>query len=69
MKIKTYIINHISSKQVGLEKNIILLKDVQIWVNKKMLKILMNKKGSLQYIKGSKFKNWVQKMTGLKEPS
>ncbi len=28
------------------------------------------KKGSLQYIKGPKFKNWVvQKMKGLKKPN
>jgi len=29
-------------KQMWLEENIILIKDVQIWVNKKMLKNPMN---------------------------
>jgi hypothetical protein len=44
MKKKTYIINHILIKQVWLKENIILVKDVQIWVDKKMLKIIMKKK-------------------------
>jgi hypothetical protein len=44
MKKKTYIINHIPIKQMWLEENIILIKDVQIWVDKKMLKNLMKKK-------------------------
>jgi hypothetical protein len=43
-KEKTYIINHIPIKQVWLEKNIILIKDVQIWVDQKMLKNTMKKK-------------------------
>jgi hypothetical protein len=44
MKKKTYIINHIPIKQVWLEENIILIKDVQIWVDQKMLKNSMKKK-------------------------
>ncbi len=47
MKIKTYIINHIPIKQVWLEENIILIKDVQIWMGQKMLKNSMKKKGFL----------------------
>jgi hypothetical protein len=31
-------------KQVRLEENIILIKDVQIWVDQKMLKNIMKKK-------------------------
>jgi hypothetical protein len=34
-------------KQMRLEENIILIKDVQIWVDQKMLKNIMKKKGSL----------------------
>jgi len=37
-------INHIPIKQVWLVENIILIKDVQIWVDQKMLKIIMKKK-------------------------
>ncbi len=44
MKKKTYTINHIPIKQVGLKKNIILIKYVQIWVDQKMLKNRMKKK-------------------------
>jgi hypothetical protein len=44
MEKKTYIINHILIKQVCLEQNIILIKDVQIWVDKKILKNPMRKK-------------------------
>jgi hypothetical protein len=44
MKKKTYIINHIPIKQV---EHIILIKDVQIWVDQKMLNDSMKKKGSL----------------------
>ncbi len=47
MKKKTYLINHIPIKQVWIEENIILIKDVQIWVDQKMLKNTMKKKGSL----------------------
>jgi nitrogen fixation protein len=36
-------------KQVWLEENIILIKNVQIWVNKKMLKNPMKKKFSIIY--------------------
>jgi nitrogen fixation protein len=38
MKKKTYMINHIPIKQVWLEENIILIKDVKKWVDKKLLK-------------------------------
>jgi hypothetical protein len=41
---KLYIYNHIPIKQMWLEENILLIKDVQIWVDKKMLKITMKKK-------------------------
>jgi hypothetical protein len=47
MKKKKYINNHIPIKQMWLEENIILIKDVQIWVDKKMLKNPMKKMGSL----------------------
>jgi hypothetical protein len=43
MKKKTYIINHIPIEQIQLEENIILIKDVQIWVDQKMLKNIMKK--------------------------
>jgi hypothetical protein len=42
---KTYMINHIPIKQVWLEKNIILIKDVKKWVDEKLLKKPMKKKG------------------------
>jgi hypothetical protein len=35
---KTYMINHIPIKQVRLKENIILIKDVQKWVDEKLLK-------------------------------
>jgi hypothetical protein len=39
-------------------------------MDKKMLKNPMEKKKSLKYIKGLKFKKWVvQKMKGLENPS
>jgi hypothetical protein len=44
MKKKTYINNHIPIKQMWVEENILLIKDVQIWVNQKMLKNTMKKK-------------------------
>jgi len=44
MKRKTYIINHIPIKQMWLKENIVLIKDVQIWVDQKMLKNTMKKK-------------------------
>jgi hypothetical protein len=47
MKKKTYIINHIPIKQVWLEENIILIQYIQIWVDQKMLKNIMEKKGCL----------------------
>jgi len=43
---KTYMINHIPIKQMWLEENIILIKDVQKWVDKKLLNNPMNKKKS-----------------------
>jgi hypothetical protein len=42
---KTYMINHIPIKQMSLEENIILIKDVQKWVDEKLLKNPMKKKG------------------------
>ncbi len=47
MKKKTYMINHIPIKQMWLEENIILIKDVQKWVDQQLLKNPMKKKGSL----------------------
>jgi hypothetical protein len=44
MKKKTYIINHIPIKQVWLQENIILINNVQIWVDQKMLNNTMKKK-------------------------
>ncbi len=41
---KTYMINHIPIKQMWLEENIILIKDVQKWVDDKLLKNPMKKK-------------------------
>jgi len=38
MKKKTNMINHIPIKQMWLKENIILIKDVQKWVNQKLLK-------------------------------
>jgi hypothetical protein len=40
----TYMINHILIKQMWLEENIILIKDVQKWVDEKLLKNPMKKK-------------------------
>ncbi len=47
MKNKTFMINHIPIEQVWLEENIILIKDVQKWVDQKMLKNPMRKQGFL----------------------
>jgi hypothetical protein len=44
MKKNTYMINHISIKQVWLEENIILIKNIQKWVDQKLLKSPMEKK-------------------------
>jgi len=44
-----YIIKHIPIKQVWLEENIILIKDVQIWVHQKMFKNTMKKRFSIIY--------------------
>ncbi len=56
MKKKTYMTNHIPIKQVWLEKNIILIKDVQIWMDQKMLKNLMKKKVFLSKEQSSKIR-------------
>jgi hypothetical protein len=45
-KKKTYILNHIPIKQVWLEKKIILIKDVQKWVDQKNLTNPMKQKNS-----------------------
>jgi len=42
---KTYMINHIPIKHMCLEENIILIKDAQKRVDKKLLKNPMKKKG------------------------
>ncbi len=44
---RRHIIYHIPIKQVWLEKNNILIKDVQIWVDQKHAKEHNEKKGSL----------------------
>jgi hypothetical protein len=60
---KTYMINHIPIKQVWLKENIILIKDVQKWVDEKLLRTQWKKK----VIYKPKFKSWViQKLKGLK---
>jgi hypothetical protein len=41
---KTYIINHIPIKQMWLEDNIILILNVQKWVDEKLRKNPMKKK-------------------------
>jgi hypothetical protein len=58
MKKKTYIINHIPIKQMWLEENIILIKDVQIWVDQKMLKNLMKKKVLYNISNNQSWKKW-----------
>ncbi len=60
MKKKIDMIKHIPIKQVWLEENIILIKDVQIWVDQKMLKNPMKKKVLLkdQSSKIRYFKKW-----------
>jgi len=47
MKKKTYIINHIPIKQMWLEENITLIKDLQIWVDHKNAKEHNEKKSFL----------------------
>jgi hypothetical protein len=44
IKKKTYMINHIHVKQMWLKENFILIKDVQKWVDQKMLKNPIKKK-------------------------
>jgi hypothetical protein len=58
MKKKTYIVNHIPIKQMWLEENIILIKDVQIWVDQKMLKNLMKKKVLYNISNNQSWKKW-----------
>jgi hypothetical protein len=41
---KTYVINHIPIKQMWLEENITLIKDVQKWVDQKLLYNPMKKR-------------------------
>jgi len=67
MKKNEYIINHIPIKQVWLKENIILIKDVQIWVDQKMLKNIMKKKVFYNISKdqNSKFE-WSKKWKGWK---
>ncbi len=67
MKKKTDMINHIPIKQVWLEENIILIKDVQIWVDQKMLKNLMKKKVLYQRTKVQKL--GTPKNERVKKPS
>ncbi len=47
MKNKTFMINHIPIEQMWLEKKNILRKDVQKWVDQKMLENPMKKQGYL----------------------
>jgi hypothetical protein len=47
IKKKTTMINNIPIKQMWLEENIILIKNVQKWVDEKMVKNPMKKKGYL----------------------
>ncbi len=55
-------------KQMWLEKYNILIKDVQKWVNQKMLKNPMKKNKFYNISKNQSFKKWViQKMKGLKK--
>jgi len=57
IKKKTYMINHILVKQMWLEGNIILIKYVQKWVDKKMLKNPMKKKVQYNILKDKNSKN------------
>jgi len=62
MKKKTCMINHIPIKHVWLEENIILIKDVQKWMDQKMLNCLLkNKLYNISKDQNSKvklFKKW-----------
>jgi len=61
MKKKTNWLNHIPIKQMWLKENLILIKDVQMWVDQKMLKNPMKKKSSLSKDQSSKIgysKKW-----------
>ncbi len=51
MKKKTCIINHIPIEQMWLEENIILIKDVQISMDQKMLKNTMENRFFIIYQK------------------
>ncbi len=57
IKKKTYMINHILVKEVWLEENIILIKYVQKWVDKKILKNPMKKKVQYNILKDQNSKN------------
>jgi hypothetical protein len=61
-----YMINHIPIKQMWLEENIILIKDVQKWVDEKLLKNPMKKKGFHNIWEdqklGSPKNKWVEKI-------
>jgi len=61
IKKKTYMINHIFVKLMWLEKNVILIKDVQKWVDSKMLKNPMKRGFSIIYQRTK-----VQKVGSLK---
>jgi hypothetical protein len=57
IKKKTYMINHIPIKLMWLKENIILIKNVQKWVDQKMLKNPMKKKGFYNISKDQSSKN------------
>jgi len=57
IKKKTYMINHILVKEVWLEENIILIKYVRKWVDKKILKNPMKKKVQYNILKDQNSKN------------
>jgi hypothetical protein len=56
-KKKIYMINHIRVKQMWLEKKFILIKDVQKWVDQKMLKNPIKKKVLYNISKDQSSKN------------
>jgi len=56
-KKKIYMINHIRIKQMWLEKKFILIKDVQKWVDQKMLKNPIKKKVLYNISKDQSSKN------------
>jgi len=66
---KTYVINHIPIKQVWLKENIILIRDVQIWVDWKMFKNRMKKRFFLVYQRTKIQKLVSPKNEKVKKPS